>query len=181
MRVWLTLVVLMAPGLAAAVPVKFSGSFNLLGTGSVSGVVDYQPIDGVLFPLVNAATTDGVMFNSTSGIAVLGEAFDTGWTATNNPGEDMALWNAAAAADATGLLGDRLLFVDFEPFGGFAAGGGTARVTEFICQVSGCTGFDPVTTFRRTGDVQYTVPEPGIVGLMGIGLLGLALGRRRRI
>ena len=65
-------------------------------------------------------------------------------------------------------------FIDADGLDGIFA---VSRVVSFDCPDDGCVGLNrgPVTQFRGS-----PVPEPGTVTLVGIGLCGAAVARRRR-
>jgi len=161
--------------------VTFDGEFDLAGSGSVLGVVDFDPSAPPenLFALVDVQTGDGSFITTLDDtpIPVAGQRFDVGWE-TPAAGRQFALWRGSDIDEATILQGDRLLFVDFEAGSGFDAAGGVAQVTEFVCQVADCTGFNDTTGFR-TGDVPFSVPEPAGWALMLLGAGTLLLVRRR--
>ncbi|HMK24282.1 MAG TPA: PEP-CTERM sorting domain-containing protein [Terriglobales bacterium] len=63
--------------------------------------------------------------------------------------------------------------------------------TESLLQVSSLEGFDLTSTEQwnfsnafltaiATSDVEATIPEPGTIALLGLGLAGLGFGRRQR-
>ena len=57
-------------------------------------------------------------------------------------------------------------------------GGGLGRVSAAE-SVRAFTS-DSTGTFSTDPAAQYVVPEPGMLGLLGIGFAGLALARRRK-
>ncbi|HSP00905.1 MAG TPA: PEP-CTERM sorting domain-containing protein, partial [Thioalkalivibrio sp.] len=132
----------------------------------------------------------------------------TGGTLTNNVSgaNSEATKNAilAAISDATSSF-DLSLFttgdtsgldIDFtctDPEGCTGVGGGESRtfdmvitgmspgVYDFETRVTGISSAVELDTITVTGDGPVPVPAPGPLSLMGLGLLGLAYLRRRRI
>ena len=171
---------------AGVLEVTLSGALTNFGTtGVLSGTVRFDPLlpPGSFFPVVDVTVTDGLFVLNMAPFThtpMPGQTYDTGFDAISNPAKDFALWRSSDI-DATTLLGDRLLFINFTALGGFSSAGGNAVATEYVCQDASCLVFNGNTVFRQ-GRIAYTVapvPEPAAVWLLVGGLLGLGFLRRR--
>lgn len=142
----------------------------------------------------NEPSANTIMFflNSNNAILNMAAGFDTGFSFfySSSTAASVTVWDGL---NGTGnLLGTLNLTAQGfnncvgDPTGDFCnwtavgvAFGGTARSINFG-GTANQTGFDDITfgSARPGGDTD--VPEPGTLGLLGLGLLGMGAARRRK-
>lgn len=159
--------------------VEFSGEFDDYGSGTFSGIVEYDSDQtSGFFSFVDASASAGTMATAedTTPVAVGPMSFDGGALSV---GPDLWKISDFVDDDVTGFIGSRILgirYVDgFNPAGGDAIGF-EVLCTSFLCNMEGDN-----TLFRSgTGTYTASVPEPATLGMLGMGLLGLGVMRRKR-
>jgi len=118
----------------------------------------------LVLPDTSASPTAGASTGGTLALTTLG-------LSGNNPGPFVVA--TAGANNLTGVF-DNVTLNGVALVGSFTSGVGTDAGWTFT------SGVDNVTFDDSTGVISATVPEPGTLGLLGVGALGL-LARRRRI
>ncbi|MGO1462172.1 MAG: PEP-CTERM sorting domain-containing protein [Marinobacter sp.] len=163
-------------------------------SGNTLGIVDADAGGGGNF--ANEPSSDTIMFWLTAGSSVLNLAsgFDTGFSFYYTSSTAASV-NVYSGVNATGtLLGTLDLLAQYtdncsgDPSGQFCNWDsigltfeGTARSIDFA-GTANQTGYDDITFGSATpgGSVTVSVPEPGALALMGLGLAGLGVTRRKR-
>lgn len=130
-----------------------------------------------------ATAKNGALFLSTTGHDY--QDTDSGATGTllatgSNLASDQAQGNGVGYLDVTG--GDAAQYFDTDTFEDFL-GGTTDIQFNSTFSPNACdntTTSQPICGTGNMKSVAEAVPEPGALGLMGLGLLGLGFGVRRR-
>jgi hypothetical protein len=96
------------------------------------------------------------------------------------PGYSLSLTFSASGADLV-YSGSIIGSPNSATFGGVVPGMATANIGKFVVDfdIAGPTSADAGFNSITTNNIVVTIPEPGALGLAGLGLIGL-LGRRRR-
>lgn len=164
---------LLFSGALHAVPVKWeleNVSFADGATASGSFVVD---IDTMTFSGVNITTTFGSA--ALPGQTYTGDVFTTGYT----PGGALQFVRfATSGGDLTGESTFSLFFLT-----PLTNAGGLSNLFESETAEVSCASFDcnlaSAIRFAEAGGRVRAVPGPASLGLIGLGLAGLLIGRRR--
>ncbi|MDT8282487.1 MAG: PEP-CTERM sorting domain-containing protein [Gammaproteobacteria bacterium] len=119
-------------------------------------------------------TTDDFLNSGGSAAGYVGAGIGGSFTQTGSTGT----WSIAGAADAigfkfgTGNQADEWFIYDL-------VAGVTAGNWEFINVFNRGGGLSHVQTYCKAGSDCRSVPEPGMVALLAIGVLGMVVVRRR--
>jgi hypothetical protein len=178
---------------AHAVPIKFTASLDgpsenppvaSDGTGNV--VVTYDSVAHTLFVAAEFADLEGtttvahihccVAAPGTVGVATYPSTF---------PGFPVGVSNGTYVSpspiDLTLTTSYTAGFLN--NFGGGTAAGAEAALVAGM--LAGMAYFNIHTSFASGGEIrgflEQKIPEPGTLGLLGIGILGVLLARRRRL
>ena len=168
--------------------VEFSGEFSDYGSGTFSGFVEFESDQtSGIFSFTDAAVSAGTTVTQAdeTPMAVSAKSYNIGAFTGNqaNPRDFLFLWEFGDFVDddVTGFTGSRGLSLGFVD--GFNPAGGEISGFELTCISFLCEAFDENTPFRSAaaaGTYTVSVPEPATLGMLGIGLLGLGVMRRRR-
>ena len=115
----------------------------------------------------NLSIFDGsIDFGGTSGTTHSGISASSSNSATLTSAPNLTLFSGSA--------GDTIN-LSLSAFGASTASGAGNLITSFTTQAAGTASIN--YTYEASGG---PVPEPGMIGLLGLGLLGLGAARRRR-
>jgi len=140
-----------------------NGATTGMGTGDFGGTLFGSPVINGVTPSLTLA--NGQAFDFT--LAGIGTFMGTSSNVKLNPLSNSN--NRAVAFDALGT---------FTPFGPTTVD--TASLTGAFTQTGGATGAVSFSFTLNAPAVRFAVPEPAAVGVLGLGIAGLALARRRR-
>lgn len=201
MRKILMSCILFCFGSAANATVMGIGNFTDNGGGSFTvssgfGAVSDMAIEGFLG--LSGGTLDGLAVTTSSNLVTegsaikdtfsvsIGDIFSFDWLWTSDEFTNTSFFNDFAfyslSLDGTDVLADT--FTPGGTSGSFSWAADSAGILDFgagVVDVGDTSNFYPSFLTVSGIDLQTaTVPEPGTLTLMGLGLLGLGVNRRRR-
>lgn len=152
---------------ALAVDYNFVGTFGGVGQVFESGPQDWTDSNALRFWMFGTETGNNLQFeifdNSFDGTAANSERFDTGLVDDFFGWQQMTI-NFDLLTRAT----------DFQPTGGLDDGLTLTEVYGYALVLDNAAGFLAFDEFERVN-----VPAPGEFALLGLGILGMGLARRR--
>ena len=159
-----------AVGALALIDADAGGSGNFANEPSADTIAFFLTVQALTMN-VAAGFDTGFSFFYTSSTAATIEV----WSGVNGTGALLGTLNLIAQHTANGCTGDPSgTFCNWTAVG--VAFAGTAMSVVFA-GTANQTGFDDITLFSDTPG--RAVPEPGTLALLGLGLAGLGMSRRR--
>jgi hypothetical protein len=183
---------------ASAAPITYifgTGNNTGLGTGNLGTTNVTVTVDGLMLDItsspgnINRQAANGLGVQGGNADQSVGDGESLIFEILNSPGSASLLSGLIFEKSGSGAesgAGSFDLFVDdvFNQTVSWAAGGANSQVLENI-NASGLkyefrgVAVDDTVAFRVT-QLTFQVPEPGTLAIVGLGLVGLGIARRRR-